>query len=138
MTDEAEREEWLDKKLAEAKDADTTPIAGKKSSVATIQDRTYKAFERQPDNVARALPDMDMGVEFLLPDIRKRTAAERSLSLGSRLWKAALQNPAEMQLLLQRIQSHLWQQGRTVAFDDIKRVADELIAVAEKKEKEAK
>lgn len=61
----------------------------------------------------------------------KRTGVQQATSLGSRIWDAAQKNPAEMQKLLQRLQGYFWEQGKPCSFEEVQRLAGELLAKAE-------
>jgi hypothetical protein len=66
---------------------------------------------------------------------KKRENIERAQALGARLWNSAQEDPVQMHLLLQRIQGYLWEQGKPVSFEEVQRLAGELLAVAEKQAK---
>jgi hypothetical protein len=75
-------------------------------------------------------------VDWGLPERRKRTPVERSEAMASRMWKSAREDPAQMLMLAQKVQAHFWRKGTTVAFEDVRRMAQELIAQAEREEQE--
>ena len=69
-------------------------------------------------------------VDWGLDPLKKRSERERVESLSKRLWEAAVQDPAQMETLLKRVQAEFWKSGRTVSYSDIKQVAKELMARA--------
>lgn len=131
------REEWRERKLKEAEQASGSPIPGHRSSVVHIGDRYYKAFEPlRHTNEYRALSPVDKTAAFEVPTIVKRTPRARTEHMAARLQKAAQADASgvEYQLLLQRIQSQLWTEGKPVPFDEVLRVAQDIMQKAEKEQ----
>lgn len=62
------------------------------------------------------------------PQLRKRSDIARMESMSRRLWKAVQTGDyLEQQELLRRMQGSLWQQGKPIAFEDMKQVAAEVM-----------
>ena len=131
------REELREELLAEAeKDENKIPIKGfspsaqlKGGKIAVGLERNLAGDEAKwakPASVTVEVPD------FIPEKPKKRTPREQTEALGARLWDSAMKNPQEMELLLKRVQGLLWEQGKPCSYEDVKRLAGELLAVAEK------
>lgn len=136
---EENREEWRERKLQEAEAADGTPIPGHRSSVVRAGGKVYKALQPLAHSKDyKLLPDMQKTIDWELPTLVKRTPRQRTEHVAKRLFDAARKDASgtEMQLLLQRIQSQLWAEGKPVPFDEVLRVAQDAMARAEIDEQE--
>ena len=62
--------------------------------------------------------------------VKKRSDAERVESLARRFWDTIKDNPSMAPLVLQELQAEYWKAGQTVAYEDIKQAAIELLKKA--------
>lgn len=66
-----------------------------------------------------------------LPDIVKRTPQQRAESLANRLWASVKDhNPVETELILKMIHQDAWKAGKPISYDDVKKVAADLMRQA--------
>jgi hypothetical protein len=88
---------------------------------ATIVERDGEKYLRTPKVEAKGLDPAP---------IRKRTDQQRVESLARRFWDTVKDNPKMARLVLQDIQTELWQSGRPITFEDLKETAVALLKKA--------
>lgn len=135
-------EEYVEEVKGQLRRGKTPDIEGQVEgyAAATIErDGVYSAGLVKEENTAlNKQKRYQVNYQDDLPDIVRRTEAQRAESMAARLWEAVEQRrPGEMAAILKMIQGDAWQKGKPVSYDEVKAVAIEQLKIAAAKAKEA-
>lgn len=72
----------------------------------------------------------EQDAEFAVAPVVKRAGHVKAESLAKRLWDACEKDPSMINVALSHLHEELWLEGKAVAFEDLKRIAVELLQEA--------
>lgn len=144
MIDEAEMQEELDRIIFEVtrRGGGAADLAARiPGSARTVLDQEHGRLSTGIDQ--RMMPRRDslgtraddrggaVGVDWNLPDIKKRSEAQRAESLANRLWKSVVDHDeVSMRLILRLMGEESWKKGQPITYDDVKKIAVEQLKLA--------